>query len=248
VSGGQPAAGCGHPGDDETILKSHSESSCATSSGALEISLRHRETGTGPEGNFGSLEEEVDRPEGNFKAVDGRLRARQGTKAHWKFRNAGRPEFGKRRASWSSPEHRATCVRAVKGNRESGTRGNLGRVNAGHRSTRRGVSTNGGRSRRRGRPSNRMPSEARPGEAPPSHAWRGLVVRSGPVSARYLSDARPRRCASGCAASAPGTGSWQRARRRRRRLPRSHRSRPFRGPRRSAISCVSALSASGRRC
>lgn len=115
MSGGQPVAGCGHPGDEELILKSHSESPCATSSGALEISLRHRETGTGPEGNFGSLEEEVDRPEGNFKADDGglghvkerRLNGCFGTQGNLSsetegpvgvHRNAGQLAFGQRRA------------------------------------------------------------------------------------------------------------------------------------------------------
>src|SRR5664279_1348930 len=73
MSGGQPLAGCGHPGDDETKRKWSSQSPCAAPPGALEISLRHRETGTGPEGNFGPLEEEVDRPEGNFRPDDGGL-------------------------------------------------------------------------------------------------------------------------------------------------------------------------------
>ena len=124
MSGGQTVATCGHPGDDETILKSHSESSCATSSGALEISLRHRETGTGPEGNFGSLEEEVDRPEGNFKAVDGglghveerRLTGSFGAQGNLSsesegpagvHRSAGQPAFGQRRT---------TAVSATQGN------------------------------------------------------------------------------------------------------------------------------------
>jgi hypothetical protein len=139
MSGGQPVAGCGHPGDEEIILKSHLESPCATSSGALEISLRHRETGTGPEGNFGSLEEEVDRPEGNFKADDGglghvkerRLNGSFGTQGNLSsesegpvgvHRNAGQLAFGQRRAprqrdpgqpgprERGGPEHWARCL------------------------------------------------------------------------------------------------------------------------------------------
>ena len=101
MSGGQLGAGCGHPGDDETILNSDSESPCAASFWALEISLRHRETGTDPEGNFGSLEEEVDRPEGNFKAVGGglghvkerRLNGSLGTQGNLSSEAKGQPEF-----------------------------------------------------------------------------------------------------------------------------------------------------------
>jgi hypothetical protein len=220
VSGGQPVAACGHPGDDETILKSHSEIPCAVPSRALEISLRHRETGTGPEGNFGSLEEEVDRPEGNFKADDGglghvkeqRLTGSFGTQGNLSsesegpagvHRNTGQPVFGQ-----------------LKVNRESETRGNLGHAKAEDRSTRRGFWTNGGRSRRRGLRA--IGRRARRDRARPLHLMHGgasSYVQDRRVRPSYFqccfSGARRRRCASGCAASAPGTVSWQQARRRR---------------------------------
>ena len=264
MSGGQPAAVCGHPGDDGTIVKSDSESPCAESPGALEISLRHRENGDRPEGNFGPLKEEVDSSEGNFRTGDGGLghvkgrratgvRGTQGNLGFWKrratgafgnvgdlgFRQRRRPEFAERRETWVA-----------------GTLGDW--------SSRRGLSDIGGRFRRRGRSSNRTLRAARPGEAPPSHAWRGLVVRSAPVAAADLTDVRRRatsvvfdlsgvrpqccsttmlfdlsgvrrrRCGSGGAGSAPGTASCRPARRPRRTPPRSHRSLPSRAPRRSA--------------
>ena len=130
MSGGQPGMNCGHPGDDETILKSLTNCPCAASSGALEISLRHRETGTGPEGNFGSLEEEIERSEGNFRTDDGglghveerRLTGVLATQGNLScecegsagvHRSAGQPAFGQRRATAAS-----------------GTRGNPGCVSA----------------------------------------------------------------------------------------------------------------------
>jgi hypothetical protein len=237
--------------------------------GGTRNSLRHRETGTGLEGDFWSLEEEVDGLEGNFRTDGGglghgeerRLTGAVATQGNLSceregragvHRNAGQLAFGERRA-----------------NAASGTWGNLGCVSAktgalGEVFVERRQVTQARR------PSNRTRSEARPGEAPPSHAWRGLVVCSGPVrrlfvAARQLisdaprqlisgaprqliSGARRPRCGSGCATCAPGTASCGPARRRPRRPPRSRRSPSSGAPRPGATSHSTASSASGRRC
>jgi hypothetical protein len=261
VSGGQPAVGCGHPGDDETILNSRSNCPCAASSGALEIALRHRETGTGPEGNFGSLEEEVDRPEGNFRPTGGGLGHVKEQRLTGVLATQGNLSC-KAKAGRSSPECRATCVRAAKATAASGTRGNLGC--AGAKTGALGEVSRGTAAGFEGAGARAIGCRARRDRARPLHLMHGgassYVQCCKEISAarksvlqrnqccNEISDVRRPRCGSGCAACAPGTASCGPARPPPRRPPRSHRSRPSRAPRRSATSPVAASSASGRRC
>lgn len=163
-SGGRPAPtgdnrahDCGDLGDDANFPNWLGSDPCAAPRRALEISSRHRKRRPIPRETSG----------GSRKAS--RLRNRRET-------GGCRLTETPREAGAAGQPEAPALTGDLEAYRQPGDRMQV----RSHRRPR-------GRSRRRGRPSDRTPSEARPGEAPPSHAWRGLVVVRPPRLARALS-------------------------------------------------------------